>query len=57
MSILNLGLIVVYINREGGGATWIKLCPDVCVQKLRAWVPFRLQGSGMIKNVSFKMGI
>ena len=43
--------------REGWGATWFQLCPDVCVSKSKGHGSFLgLQGSVMSKNISLKMG-
>ena len=41
----------------GGGATWFQLCPDVCVEKWRTWVPFQPQGSEMSATISLKTGV
>ena len=45
------------MDAGGGGATWFQLYPDVCVEKGRTWVPFRLQVSEMSDMISLKMGV
>ena len=45
------------ISPSPRGATWFRLCPDVCVQKWRTWVLFQLQRSEMSDNISLKMGV
>ena len=40
-----------------GGGTWFQLYPDVCVEKGRTWVRFRLRVSEMSDMISLKMGV
>ena len=42
---------------DPGGATWFQLYPDVCVEKGRTWVPFRLQVSEMSDMILLKTGV
>ena len=39
------------------GATLFQSCPDVCVEKRRTWVIFRLHANAMSEKMSFKIGV
>ena len=39
------------------GGDLVPQCPDVCVQKRRTWVLFRLQGSEMSEKISLKINL